>query len=113
MQDIRGLSEMEFGMIPIDDLATGEEFVGSQIPNPSRAVAQHDRLAGVHPLTLPCFGPECLAKEGRPPQVRDIRIVNGVRQRHDFARVRLARWLQRNLSKTQPTFNSFQPSSRI
>jgi hypothetical protein len=100
MQRLRGLREMEFGMIPIDHWATREELVGRQIPDPGCAVAQDDRLGCVHPATLAGFGPQRLAKEGWTAQVRHIRVMNGVCQRHDFTGVRLARGLDRNLKDT-------------
>ena len=87
-------------MIPIHDLATGEELVGGQIPNPRGTIAQDHRLGGVHPVPLTRFSPHHLAKDGRTTQVCDIGIVNRVRQRHEFPRVRVPRGLHRDLKDT-------------
>ena len=73
MQDIRRLSEVEFGMIPIHDLTTGEELVGGQIPDPSGPITQHHGFRRVPPVASARFGPQRLTKDrGGHPSARQM-----------------------------------------
>ena len=67
-------------MIPIYGLATVEEVLARQVPNPGGAIAQHNGVAGLGPVARLSFGPELLAKVLRPAQVGDIGVRPGVGQ---------------------------------
>jgi len=80
MQQLACAAEMLFGMIPVHGLPTVVEVLLGQIPDPGRAVAQHNAVMRLAPVPAVRVTPHPLSKDLRSAQMRDVTILDRLRQ---------------------------------